>query len=341
MRVIRTEFRRPVLLHVSISTLIFVINEVFLFYLFQRIIQNHFQWTRPSPGRLGPSGEGEYVQVNGFGHEDWNFNSNLLVKGDIYGYCYYQPTTAKRDERFSIAFATYTNQQWYLIGFYLNCEFVDDPPKNKDVINQKIRDLQQLGTSLGKPYRKLKGNSLVRQMTKDAQWLKWRVSPDNAIRMNQPIPIPKSLFNTQNYHLTKPTELIQTEFDALYSLAEDNSLIDYADDGEFPEGKEIEKKHKTRERNQALVKKAKDLFKKKHGRLFCEICQFDFSRRYGLIGRAFIEAHHTVPISKLREETKTKVNDIALVCSNCHRMLHRKRPWLEMKQLKNLIEENA
>lgn len=310
-----------------------------MIYLFQRIIQNHFQWTRPSPGRLGPSGEGEYVQKNGFGHEDWNFNKNLLIDGYIYGYCYYQPTESKRDEKFNIAFATYTNQQWYLIGFYLNCEFIGDPPVKTDVVKQKARDLKQLGDSLGGSFRKLKGKKLVEAIADEAQWLKWRVTPDNAVRTNQPIP--KSVFNTKNYRIVKPTELDKSTFDDLYSLAENDVIFDYAEDSEFPEGKEQELKHKTRERNQALVKKAKDLFKKKHGRLYCEVCDFDFNKKYGAIGSDFIEAHHTVPISKLSGEVKTKVKDIALVCSNCHRMLHRKRPWLEMKQLKKLIDENA
>src|SRR3990170_5284466 len=108
-----------------------------MIYIFQRIIQNHFQWTRPSPGRLGPSGEGKYVQQNGFGYEDWNFNKNLSINGFLYGYCYYQPTEKKRNEKFNIAFATYTNKKWYLIGFYLNAEFVDDPPTEDEVLRQK------------------------------------------------------------------------------------------------------------------------------------------------------------------------------------------------------------
>jgi len=48
------------------------------------------------------------------------------------------------------------------------------------------------------------------------------------------------------------------------------------------------------------------------------------------LGRGFIQAHHTIPVSELRKESKTKVRDIALVCSNCHRMLHRRRPWLRI-----------
>ena len=162
-----------------------------MIYIFQRIIQNHFQWTRPSPGRLGPSGEGEYVQNNGFGYEDWNFNKNLLIDGFLYGYCYYHPTENKRDEKFNIVFATYTNKKWYLIGFYLNAEFVDNPPTKDEVFKQKRNDLLQLGNSLGASWRKLNGNKLIAKLKDGAQWLKWRVLPDNAIRTAQPIAIPK------------------------------------------------------------------------------------------------------------------------------------------------------
>jgi len=35
---------------------------------------------------------------------------------------------------------------------------------------------------------------------------------------------------------------------------------------------------------------------------------------------------------------KTKPEDIVMVCSNCHKMLHRRRPWLKIDELKNLIK---
>ncbi|WP_276208284.1 HNH endonuclease [Gracilibacillus sp. YIM 98692] len=76
----------------------------------------------------------------------------------------------------------------------------------------------------------------------------------------------------------------------------------------------------------------------KHGRLICEVCEFDFMERYGEIGDGYIEGHHTKPISEMSENEQTKVEDIALVCANCHRMLHRKRPWLSITELKNLIK---
>jgi hypothetical protein len=313
-----------------------------MIYLFQRIIQNHFQWTRPSPARLGPSGEGEYVQANGFGHEDWNFNKNMLIDGSIYGYCYYNPTENKRDEKFNIAFATYTIKRWHLIGFYLNAEFVPAPPVKTDILYQKMRDLHQLGSSLGSEYRKLNNDKFIKKLKEEAQYLRWRTSPDNAIRTLQPIVIPKKVFNTKNYRIAKPTEIEKDVFNALFSIAlEYVADEDYGFDGEFPEGKEIERKHRLRERNQAVIKSAKEAFKQKNKKLCCQICGFDFQANYGDIGTDFIEGHHTLPISKLKGEVKTKVKDVALVCSNCHRMLHRRRPWLKMNELQKLINNKA
>lgn len=311
-----------------------------MLYLFQRIIQNHFQWTRPSPGRRGPSGEGEYVQENGFGHEDWNFNRNLLVDGHMYGYCYYQPTEKKRDERFNIAFATYTSKRWYLIGFYLNAEFIEHPPSMREVLAQKMKDLRQLGNSLGPSWQKLTDKRFLARLESEAQSLRWRVSPDNAIRTPEPIAIPAKVFDTKNYRIVSPTEIPKAAFDSLYTLAREQAPNDdYGSDEEFPEGREFERKHRLRERNQAVVVAAKNSFRAKHGRLFCQVCSFDFLEHYGDLGRDYVEAHHTMPISSLEGEIKTKLSHIALVCANCHRMLHRRRPWLEMKDLQRLIKD--
>ena len=106
--------------------------------------------------------------------------------------------------------------------------------------------------------------------------------------------------------------------------------------GEFPEGRIVERKHKSRERNSKVVQVAKANFKSKHGRFFCEICDFDFQENYGDLGADFIEAHHTIPVSEMKEGHTTRPEEIAIVCSNCHRMLHKRRPWLSMKELKKI-----
>ena len=109
------------------------------------------------------------------------------------------------------------------------------------------------------------------------------------------------------------------------------------DDNSFPEGKRKLRMHICRERNQQVIKKAKEEYRNKYGNLRCQVCGFDFEKTYGEIGKDFIEGHHTIPVSDLKENDKTKVEDIALVCSNCHKMLHRKRPWKSINELKDLL----
>jgi len=89
-------------------------------------------------------------------------------------------------------------------------------------------------------------------------------------------------------------------------------------------------------RNTALVREAKRLFKKKNGKLFCEICNFDFGKKYGNRGKDYIEAHHKTPISQIKGVVKLTINDLSMVCSNCHRMLHRP-PWITVNELREKL----
>ncbi len=108
------------------------------------------------------------------------------------------------------------------------------------------------------------------------------------------------------------------------------------DESTFPEGTEKYKLHRSRERDSALSRKAKRLRLLKTGKLECEVCLFDFARQFGPHGEGFIEAHHKVPVSQLDGKSKTRVADLALVCSNCHRMLHRGKPLPTVERLRTL-----
>jgi 5-methylcytosine-specific restriction protein A len=59
---------------------------------------------------------------------------------------------------------------------------------------------------------------------------------------------------------------------------------------------------------------------------------------YGDIGKGFIEAHHVKPLAERDGEKVTNKKDIALVCSNCHNMLHKGDPVFSLKDLKGLIK---
>jgi 5-methylcytosine-specific restriction enzyme A len=107
---------------------------------------------------------------------------------------------------------------------------------------------------------------------------------------------------------------------------------------EAQEGKILTAMHHRRERNGKLVEKAKSERMAKTGKLCCEGCGFDFSKVYGLRGVGFIEAHHRIPLHEADVKGRnTKISDLALLCANCHRMIHRSKSWITVEELQNLI----
>jgi 5-methylcytosine-specific restriction protein A len=121
------------------------------------------------------------------------------------------------------------------------------------------------------------------------------------------------------------------------SVASLSMVID-EDEEEFPEGRVLYRIHRSRERNRLLADSVKRAAAAE-GRLYCVVCEFDFSVAYGEVGQGFIELHHTVPISDYTANQRTRMTDLALVCANCHRMLHRRRPWLAIGELQRIREE--
>lgn len=99
--------------------------------------------------------------------------------------------------------------------------------------------------------------------------------------------------------------------------------------------------HLRYERNSSLIKKIKQQTILENKMLNCEVCGFSFLDIYGEVGEGFIEAHHINPLSEREGECVTKKEDIALICSNCHRMLHRKEngKLLSIEELKERIKK--
>lgn len=116
-----------------------------------------------------------------------------------------------------------------------------------------------------------------------------------------------------------------------------NNLIEEINpDITVKEGRKILLSHFIRERNKKIVadKKQQAI---DNGKLICEVCGFDFNKIYGV---SFIECHHKIPISSSTTTITTTLNDLSLVCSNCHRMLHKliNNKFLSIEELKAIIK---
>ncbi|MGW4505935.1 HNH endonuclease [Streptomyces sp. NPDC004436] len=112
---------------------------------------------------------------------------------------------------------------------------------------------------------------------------------------------------------------------------------EFEDDYSAPEGRLLMRRHRARERNKGLRKKKIDSVLRRGGRLACESCGFDYEEVYGDRGAGYIECHHVVPLHEAGEG-RTKLSDLALICANCHRMIHRAAPWPTPAELRATIE---
>ncbi|MFE6712915.1 HNH endonuclease [Streptomyces sp. NPDC057695] len=113
--------------------------------------------------------------------------------------------------------------------------------------------------------------------------------------------------------------------------------VEEEDEYSAPEGRLLLRRHRTRERDKGLRKKKIDAALRQGHRLACEACGFDFEEVYGDRGSGYIECHHIVPLHEAGEG-RTRLSDLALICANCHRMIHRRAPWPTPKELRGLVQ---
>lgn len=100
------------------------------------------------------------------------------------------------------------------------------------------------------------------------------------------------------------------------------------DEVEIEEGEYVERFIKTKRRNANARKLKLRQFKQdNNGQVFCEVCKED--------DIAVIDIHHNfIEVAKMEGVHKTKLSDLRVLCSNCHRKVH----YYE-KDVDNLIEE--
>jgi 5-methylcytosine-specific restriction enzyme A len=103
------------------------------------------------------------------------------------------------------------------------------------------------------------------------------------------------------------------------------------------EGRILYRRHRVRERDHGLVERKKQSVRQQTGFLACEVCAFDFEVVYGQHGAGYIECHHVVPLAQATSTRTTRPSDLAVVCSNCHRMLHRGDPPLTLSMLREVM----
>ena len=118
---------------------------------------------------------------------------------------------------------------------------------------------------------------------------------------------------------------------------------DYLDPRAFLEGdrRRLLTQHIRRERRLRNLKLQDAQRRSPGGRLRCEVprCGFDFEAAYGALGHAYAEVHHLKSLASYGGEAHLiRLQDLAVICANCHAMVHR---YGECRPLRGLVKRNV
>lgn len=94
--------------------------------------------------------------------------------------------------------------------------------------------------------------------------------------------------------------------------------------------------HLKRERSRQLTEAKRRTYRAEHGQLSCEACGLAETDLPPKIGEGCFEVHHTQPLGQSEGAVVTKLDDLALLCANCHRLVHRSSPMLTPHELAQL-----
>ena len=113
-----------------------------------------------------------------------------------------------------------------------------------------------------------------------------------------------------------------------FQIAPTKANITSVNEIEVTEGAAKLAVHIILERNRALAAKKKAFAFD----LSCEVCSFKFSDAYHELGDGFCEVHHKKHLA--HGPRTTTLDDLAILCSNCHRMIHRTIPMMSVEKFK-------
>lgn len=98
------------------------------------------------------------------------------------------------------------------------------------------------------------------------------------------------------------------------------------------EGQIEKRQQQFRKRNRKLIE-----VRKRESDYRCQVCHLRFDALYGKIGREFIIAHHVELLAGKSRPSRTTLADIALLCPNCHAMVHKRVPPFRLTELRRML----
>lgn len=76
-----------------------------------------------------------------------------------------------------------------------------------------------------------------------------------------------------------------------------------------------------------------------HYGCICQVCEFDFENTYGSLGEGIIHIHHLTPLAQIGEGYQVDpLADLIPVCPNCHAVIHKRNPPIDIETIRKYIK---
>ena len=105
------------------------------------------------------------------------------------------------------------------------------------------------------------------------------------------------------------------------------------------EGKQQLRSHYSRERKSQRKAKLK-AFMASYGSLFCEVCDDDYANYDEEVRAKVFEVHHNVPLAIAFHQVGTRLDDLSVLCANCHRAIHAYEEVPTVQQMREMLISN-
>ena len=118
----------------------------------------------------------------------------------------------------------------------------------------------------------------------------------------------------------------------------DETAIQQSDTNGTPEGalRQGLTPHYYRERDPTLRQRKLTEMINRFGTLFCECCTGE-AERYGEARQRMFEIHHRIPLASNDVAKITNLNEVSVLCANCHRMIHATKPPKRVEDLRAVL----
>lgn len=148
-------------------------------------------------------------------------------------------------------------------------------------------------------------------------------------------------FHYQSHSGSRPTQFILQRVNSIADIVRRDLTaltIEESPEAYYTEGKAHARLVNTHERNPRLRAEAIRI----HGTR-CQVCEFSFAEFYGELGKGFVEIHHLRPVAGYEGEVRVDpAQDMAALCANCHRMIHRDPDHpLSIEELRDIVRMNG